>query len=98
MVYRRVKINFNYFHYALENSSETCTTDRTYKLWQESNKTKRLYIDGNNLADVRRDVMQKKRLTDTELQRIKSYAKKIIKKMKEKVAVTEQPDSESKDE
>ena len=57
-----------------------------------------MYIDGNNLADVRRDVMQKKRLTDTELQRIKSYAKKIIKKMKEKVAVTEQPDSESKDE
>ena len=98
MAYRRVKINFNYFHYALENPSETCTTDRTYKLWQESNKTKRLYIDGNNLADVRRDVMQKKRLTDTELQRIKSYAKKIIKKMKEKVAVTEQPDSESKDE
>ena len=88
----------NYFHYALENPLETCTTDRTYKLWQESNKTKRLYIDGNNLADVRRDVMQKKRLTDTELQRIKNCVKKIIKKMKEKVAVTEQPDSESKDE
>ena len=57
-----------------------------------------MYIDGNNLADVRRDVMQKKRLTDTELQRIKNCVKKIIKKMKEKVAVTEQPDSESKDE
>lgn len=98
MVYRRVKINFNYFRYALENQWETCTTDRTYKLWQESNKTKRLYIDTNNLADVRRDVMQKKRLTDTELQRIKNCVKKIIKKMKEKVAVTEQPDSESKDE
>ena len=57
-----------------------------------------MYIDANNLADVRRDVMQKKRLKDTELQRIKNCVKKIIKKMKEKVAVTEQPDSESKDE
>ena len=35
------------FYFALENPSETCTTERTYKLWQERNKNDRLYIDVN---------------------------------------------------
>ena len=41
--------------------------------------------------------MKKKRLTDAELQGINNEVKIIIKKMKEKVVVTEQPESESKD-
>ena len=34
-----------YFYYAFENPSKTCTTERTYKLWPERNKTEREYID-----------------------------------------------------
>ena len=41
--------------------------------------------------------MKKKRLTDTKLQEIKNEVKTIIKKIKEKVVVTEQPESESAD-
>ena len=41
------------FYYALENPSENCATERTYKLWQERNQTERLYIDANKLANVR---------------------------------------------
>ena len=41
--------------------------------------------------------MKKKRLTDAELQGINNEVKIIIKKMKEKVVVTEQPESELKD-
>ena len=33
---------FYSLYYALENPSETCTTERTYKLWRERNKTERL--------------------------------------------------------
>ena len=32
---------FYCFYYTLENQSETSTTERTYKLWQEVSKTKR---------------------------------------------------------
>ena len=68
---------------------------RIYKLWRERNKTERLYIDGNNLANARGDVMKKKRLRDAELREIKNEVKTIIKTAKEKVVVTEQPESES---
>ena len=57
-----LKQNFDCFYYALENPSETCTTEKTYKLWRERNKTERLYIDPNKLASVRRDIMKKKLL------------------------------------
>ena len=56
-----------------------------------------MYIDTNKLANVRRDVMKKKRLTDAELQEIKNEVKTIIKKINEKVVVTEEPESESED-
>ena len=56
-----------------------------------------MYIDANKLANVRRDVMKKKRLTDAELQKIKNEVKTVIKKIKENVVVTEQAESESED-
>ena len=56
-----------------------------------------MYIDANKLANVRQDVMKKKRLTDAELQEIKNEVKTVIKKIKENVVVTEQPESESED-
>ena len=80
MVQRRIKEHIRY---------------RIYKLWRERNKTERLYIDANNLANARGDVMKKKRLTDAELREIKNEVKTIIKKAKEKVVATEQRESES---
>ena len=44
---------FYCFYYALENLSETCTTERMHKLWPERNKTERLYIDASKLANIR---------------------------------------------
>ena len=70
---------FYCFYYTLENPSETCTTERTYKLWRQRNKTERFYIDANKLANVRRNVMKKKRLTDAEHQEIKNEVKTIRK-------------------
>ena len=57
-----------------------------------------MHIDANKLANVRRDVMKKKRLKDAKHQEIKNEFKTVIKKIKEKFAVTEQPESESEDE
>ena len=61
-------------------------------------KTERLYIDANKSANVRRDVMKKNKITDAELHEIKNEAKTIIKKIKEKLVATEQPESESENE
>ena len=91
-----LKEMFYCFYYALENPSKTCETERTYKLWRERNKTERLYIDVNKLANVRRIVMKKKRLPGAELQEME--VKTIVKKIEEQVVVTEQPESESEDE
>ena len=41
--------------------------------------------------------MKKKRLTDAELHKTKNEVKTIIKKIKERVVATEQPESESED-
>ena len=61
---------------------------------KKRNKTKILYIDVNKLAKVRRDVMKKNRITDAEIQENKNEFKTLIKKIREKVVVTEQPESE----
>ena len=58
MVLRRVQENFILF---LENLTKTCSTERTNKLWCERNKTEREYIEANKLANVRRDVYNKKK-------------------------------------
>ena len=56
-----------------------------------------MYIDTNKLANVRRDVIKKKRLTGAVVQEIKTEVKTITKKPKKKVVATEQPESESED-
>ena len=58
MVLRRVQENFILF---LENLTKTCSTERTNKVWCERNKTEREYIEANKLANVRRDVYNKKK-------------------------------------
>ena len=49
------------FYCALEKLTKTCSTERTNKLWCERNKTEREYIEANKLANVRRDVYNKKK-------------------------------------
>ena len=56
-----------------------------------------MHIDAIQLTNVRRDVMKKKRLTDAELHKTKNEVKTIIRKIKERVVATEQPESESED-
>ena len=54
----------------MKPSGET-NTKQTYMLWRTANPTKRLNIDANKLANVRRDIIKKKRLTDAELESIR---------------------------
>ena len=82
-----LKENFYCFYYDPENPSGTCTTERTCSLWRERNKTERLYIDANKLANVRQDVMKEKRLTEANFRKEKQVKT-------EKVVVTKQPESE----
>ena len=56
-----------------------------------------MHIDAIKLTNLRRDVMKKKRLTDAELHKTKNEVKTIIRKIKERVVATEQPESESED-
>ena len=44
----------------------------------------RLYIDGNKLANVRRDIMNKKRLTESEIEDFKKTIRKETKTEKPK--------------
>ena len=51
-------------------SGET-DTKQTYMLWRTANPTRKLNIDANKLANVRRDIIKKKRLTDAKLENIR---------------------------
>ena len=91
------------FYYALENPSKTCTTERTYNLWRERNKQDREYIDANKLANIRRDILKKKRISDAEIYEIKEEVKTIIKKIKNDLRIRDgqtkvKKDKESDDE
>ena len=66
------------YYYALEKPSETNCTARTYKIWRSNNKDIRTYIDSNKLANVRRDIIRNKRLTDAEIHHIKEEVRKEI--------------------
>ena len=69
---------------------KTCTTEQTYKLWRERNKTESEYIDANKLANVRRDVLHKKRLTEAEINEIKEEVKTILLKVKNNIEKREE--------
>ena len=66
------------YYYALEKPSETNCTTRTYNIWRRNNKDIRTYIDANKLANVRRDIIKNKRLTDVEIHQIKEEVRKEI--------------------
>ena len=54
-------------------------------MWCKRNKADREYIDANKLANVRRDVLHKKRLTEAEINGIKEQVKAIVLKIKNNI-------------
>ena len=61
---------------ALSKPNASVTTD-AYNIWRTQNPNKRPNMDPNKLANTRRDIINKKRLTDMEIQAIKD---KVIDK------------------
>ena len=57
-------------------------TKYTYQLWREMNTDVRPNIDAKKLANVRRDIVKNKRLSDSELEAIKSRIRANIKSTK----------------
>ena len=46
-------------------------TENTFKTWRSCNHNVRMNLNGNKLANVRRDIMNKERLTDFEFRELK---------------------------
>ena len=55
-------------------------TENTFRVWRSRNHNARMNLNGNNLGNVRRDIMNKKRLTDFRLRGIKE---KVITDVKD---------------
>ena len=60
------------FYKATNNPSETTTTKAAYNIWRLQNLTARPNLDANKLANVRRDIIKSKRLTEMELETIRA--------------------------
>ena len=60
------------FYKATNNPSETTTTKAAYNIWRLQNPTARPNLDANKLANVRRDIIKSKRLTEMELETIRA--------------------------
>ena len=55
-------------------------TENTFRIWRSRNNNLRINLNGNKLANVWKDIMNKKRLTDFELGGIKE---KVISDVKD---------------
>ena len=64
------------YYQALEQPSNENSTNHTYDIWRKMNDNNRTNIDANKLANVRRNILKNKRLTEGELERIKSDIRK----------------------
>ena len=67
------------FYMSLEKPSGS-HTENTFSIWRSRNHNVRMNLNGNKLANVRRDIMNNKRLTDVELREIKE---KVIADVKD---------------
>ena len=65
------------YYYAKYHPSDESNTKQTYKIWREKNLNNRQYVDANKLANVRRQIVRDKRLTDIELLQIEDAAKNV---------------------
>ena len=59
----------------LSLNPKTSLTQGTYDIWCANNPTKRLNLNANKLANVRRDIINRERLTKVELQAIQLKVK-----------------------
>ena len=55
---------------SLEKPSES-HSENTFSIWRSRNHNVTMNLNGNKLANVRRDIINNKRLTDVELREIK---------------------------
>lgn len=62
------------YYIATLNPSETSAKGETYNIWRQRNPEKGIYLDANKLANLRRDIIKNKRLTDIEFDSIKASA------------------------
>eukprot|EP00795_Rhopilema_esculentum_P000154 gene154-9771_t len=69
-------------------------TEKTYNVWQSRNPESRQYLDPNKLANVRRDILKKKRLLETELNEIKDQVTNDINERSENELQENQPQEE----
>ena len=67
------------FYMSLEKPAGS-HTENTFKVWRSRNHNVRMNLNGTKLANVRRDIMNKKRLTDFEL---KGIREKVIADVKD---------------
>ena len=61
--------------YSASLNPETSISQLTYDIWRANNPTKRLNLNANKLANVRRDIINRERLTRVELQAIQLKVK-----------------------
>ena len=66
------------------NEPKNKNTKRTYEIQRKEVGEHRSYIDANKLANIRRDIMNKKRLTEAEIEDIKKTVRKQTKTEKPK--------------
>ena len=68
-------------YHATLNPEKTTSQRETYNIWREQNPDARPNIDFNKLGTVRRGIVNKKRLTDSEINN-------IIKSVKDELKIT----------
>ena len=59
-------------HYRALLSPKISASMDTYNIWRKKHPTLRPNVDANKLANTRRDISRKERLTDAEMQLIKN--------------------------
>ena len=65
------------FYEAIKEPEDN-TTQQTYELWRQQAGEHRSYIDASKLANVRRDIVKKNRLTAAEIEEIKMKIRQPI--------------------
>ena len=83
-------------HYRALLNPKISTTIDTYNIWREKRPTLRPNIDANKLANTRRDIIRKKRLTDNEMQMIKNRVSEEIGNVEQNHEENSQTDREIK--
>ena len=64
------------YYYGKYHPSDESNTKKIYKIRRRKNLNNRQNLDASKLANVRREILRDKRLTDTELSQIEETAKK----------------------